>query len=126
MRHGRHISIGTLVFLFIFVFAAQSVPEEKKMADTVMLKTEGARLPPVLFSHITHTQKIKTDCIVCHHKDKDPKEPEKCETCHMLKEVKEKAPPLKDAFHDKCQTCHKETSSKGISAPTKCNDCHKK
>ncbi len=125
MRDRKDLWIGAF-FLFVFVFAGQSVPAEKKVPETTMLKTEGAKFPPVLFSHITHTQKAKIDCVLCHHKDTDPKEPEKCGTCHMLKEVKEKAPPLRDAFHIRCQTCHKEIFAQGIGAPTKCNDCHKK
>jgi len=117
---------GIVYALFLIALVTPGVSAENKPPDTLVLKVEGAKLPPVRFSHTTHTRDAGRDCVVCHHKDKDPKDPGKCETCHMLKEVKEGAPPLRDAFHGKCQACHKEVSAKGISAPTKCNDCHKK
>ncbi len=34
--------------------------------------------------------------------------------------------PIKDAYHKNCIECHKQSSAKGVKAPTKCNDCHKK
>jgi len=92
----------------------------------VTLKLEGAKMAPVTFQHSTHVGKEKIDCAVCHHKDKDPKNPAKCETCHAVKEAKGGASVAKDAFHNKCQTCHKEAASKGKAAPTKCTECHKK
>jgi hypothetical protein len=126
MRQEGQALIITLLVAFFCVFATDVAAAEKKMPDTMALKIEGAKLGPVPFSHITHTEKAKIDCTTCHHKDKNSKEPDKCETCHMLKEVKEKAVPAKDAFHKKCQTCHKENVAKGGGAPVKCNDCHKK
>jgi hypothetical protein len=126
MRQEGRAFIIVLLVAFFCVVATGVAKAEKKMPDTAVLKLEGAKLGPVTFSHITHSGKAKIDCAVCHHKDKNPKEPEKCETCHLLKEVKEKAPPTKDAFHTKCQTCHKENVAKGGGAPVKCNDCHKK
>ena len=46
--------------------------------------------------------------MACHHKD--PKEPQACTKCHLVAEVKDKAPIAKDAFHKQCQTCHKDSS----------------
>ena len=74
------------------------------------LKLENAKMAPVIFSHGAHGKTIK--CSVCHHKDKDPTAPEKCGTCHLLKDVKEKATASTDAFHGQCQTCHKENEIK--------------
>jgi hypothetical protein len=105
--------------LVIFVCCAgysADAPKEK-----LNLKAEGGKMAPVPFSHETHK---KIDCVKCHHKD--PKDPKACTTCHMVKEVKNKAPVAKDAFHNLCITCHKEVAAKGTKVPTKCNECHKK
>lgn len=127
MRQKGNVLIALVILAFFCVFATGvDVWAEKKMPETATLKLEGAKLGPVTFSHITHTEKAKIDCATCHHKDKNAKEPDKCEACHLLKEIKEKAPPAKDAYHKQCQTCHKENVAKGGVAPVKCNDCHKK
>ncbi|OPY74433.1 MAG: Cytochrome c3 [Syntrophorhabdus sp. PtaU1.Bin058] len=112
--------------VFFVVITICTAAAQKKAPEPMILLLEGAKLAPVPFSHTTHVEKIKLDCIACHHKDKNPKEPDKCVTCHLLKEVKEGAPPAKDAFHKNCQTCHKESAAKGIKAPVKCAECHKK
>jgi hypothetical protein len=108
------------------LFAASPSFAQKKAAEPVSLKLEGAKMAPVSFSHATHVDKGKVDCAVCHHKDKDPKDPAKCTTCHDVKEAKGSAAVAKDAFHKMCQTCHKDAASKGKAAPTKCAECHKK
>ena len=106
------------------IFSINGAKAQKKPDDRIMLKLENAKMAPVIFSHGAHVKMI--NCTACHHKDKNPTAPEKCGTCHLVKEVKEKAPPAQDAFHGKCQTCHKENTARGIKAPTGCNDCHKK
>lgn len=118
--------ISVMVLVGVFLLSVGTVSAEKKMPDTVTLKLEGAKLAPVTFSHITHTQKVKINCAVCHHKDKDPKEAQPCRTCHQVDGIKDNAPIIKDAFHKQCQTCHKESVAKGVKAPTKCAECHKK
>ena len=114
----------TLLFFSILVFSIATVRTQKTPPDTIKIKIEGAKMTPVTFSHGTHAKHI--DCAVCHHKDKDPKEPGKCTICHQIKEIKEKALPATDAFHKQCQACHKENKKGGISTPTACNECHKK
>jgi len=97
-----------IVFLFVsaaLVFSYSMVYAQKKPAEPVSLKLEGAKMAPVKFSHNTHAEKEKIDCAVCHHKDKDPKQPEACVSCHAVKEAKGNAPLAKDAFHKRCQTC---------------------
>jgi hypothetical protein len=111
-----------LSFLWVGTLAAQ----EKAAPDVVTLKLEGAKMAPVAFPHKMHIEKAKVDCAVCHHKDKDPKQPESCLKCHQVKEVKDNAPVARDAFHNRCQTCHKQNVAKGVNAPTKCTECHKK
>jgi hypothetical protein len=117
------VMVASITLLFLF---GQLASAEKKMPDTVTIKSEGAKMAPVTLSHETHAQKHKIDCAVCHHKDQNPKEPQPCVVCHLAKEVKANAPIAKDAFHKQCQTCHKEQAAKGVKAPTKCMECHKK
>ncbi|MCX8110038.1 MAG: cytochrome c family protein [Syntrophorhabdaceae bacterium] len=118
------IFLTALVFAFIATISMVSA--QKKPAEPMSIKLEGGKLPAVSFSHITHTEKTKIDCVKCHHKDKDPKNPEPCIQCHLIKEVKDNAPIAKEAYHKNCIECHKESSAKGQVAPTKCNECHKK
>ncbi|OPX98869.1 MAG: Acidic cytochrome c3 precursor [Syntrophorhabdus sp. PtaU1.Bin002] len=108
--------------LSAFTFAG----EEKRPPETVTIKLDGSKLPPVTFSHTIHTEKTKLECVTCHHKDTDPKQPEACTKCHPAAGGKGEAPGAKDVFHKQCQTCHKESSAKDVKAPTKCNECHKK
>lgn len=126
MKVKMYLVTSVLVFVLAFMFSASIVSAEKKMPDTVMLKLEGAKLAPVPFSHITHSQKAKIDCAVCHHKEKDLKEAQACGTCHQVGAIKDNALPAKEAFHKQCRTCHKESEAKGVNAPTKCAECHKK
>jgi hypothetical protein len=126
MKLRTYLITGVLVFICVFVLAAGIASAEKKIPDTVTLKLEGGTMAPVTFSHTTHAQKAKINCAACHHKDNDPKEAQACRTCHQAKGVKDNAPPAKDVFHKKCQTCHKESTEKGVNAPTKCTECHKK
>ena len=126
MKINKYFVTGMLVFVCATVFAAGIVSAQKKMPDAVTLKLEGAKMAPVAFSHTTHTQKTKIACVVCHHKDKDPKEAQACGTCHQTAGAKDSTPSAQDAFHKKCQTCHKESTAKGVKAPTQCTECHKK
>jgi hypothetical protein len=126
MKIRMYLMTGVLVLVCAFVLFTGVVSAQKKMPDTVTLKLEGAAMAPVTFSHVTHAQKAKIDCVSCHHKDKDPKESRACRTCHQVTGSKESAPPAKDIFHLKCQTCHKESTAKGVKAPTLCTECHKK
>jgi hypothetical protein len=115
------ILVSLLVLAVYSTSGAQTAP-----ADTVPLKLEGAKMPPVQFSHPTHVDKAKIACNVCHHKEMTGNTYESCLKCHPLKDAKNGAPVAKDAFHKQCQTCHKESVKKGVSAPTKCNECHKR
>lgn len=117
-----------MVVLFFVALLFQVVYAQKKAPGPLMLKLGGAMFPPVPFSHSVHTEKAKVGCVTCHHKDKNPKEPEGCMPCHDRNDVKNGAPPIKDAYHKNCIDCHKESLAKKVTlaAPTKCNDCHKK
>ncbi|OPY64704.1 MAG: Acidic cytochrome c3 precursor [Syntrophorhabdaceae bacterium PtaU1.Bin034] len=111
-------SVFSLLFASVAAFAQQT-PKEP-----IAVKLEGAKMPPVTFSHQSHVDKAKIACVKCHHKDPDA--PKACVTCHGVKQAKDKAPLAKEAFHTQCITCHKESAAKGVKAPTKCNECHKK
>lgn len=114
------ITCCPLFFVFPIAFSAYAHHPEKP----ITIKLQEAKLAPVIFPHTSHVEKNKIECAVCHHKD--PKEPKACIKCHNEKEAKGKAPMTKDAFHNRCQPCHRENLEKGLKAPTKCNECHKK
>lgn len=120
----------SIVILFGFfaltLFVVGQALADKQPPEPVVIKNEGAKLPPVSFSHKSHVEKAKIDCATCHHKDKNPKEPEGCGKCHPVAGPKDNAPGAKDAYHKLCQNCHKDSSAKGVKAPTACNECHKK
>jgi hypothetical protein len=130
----RRLFMKSKVSVFVVCFAvsvclllaAGASFAQKSPPATVTIKLEGAKMAPVTFSHGTHVDKAKVDCAVCHHKDADAKNPAACTTCHAVKEAKGGASVAKDAFHGKCQGCHKDAASKGKAAPTKCAECHKK
>jgi hypothetical protein len=126
MKVRTYLVTGLFIFVCAFMFAAGIASAQKKMPDTVTLKLEGGAMAPVTFSHTTHTQKAKISCVVCHHKDNDPKEAQACGMCHQATGAKDSVPSAKDAFHKKCQTCHKESAAKGVKAPLQCTECHKK
>jgi len=124
MRQKGAPLIITILFVSTLVFIINNVKAQEIPADTVLLKAENAKMPSVLFPHGAHVKTIS--CTACHHKDKDPTRPQKGGTCHLAKEINEKAIPMTDAFHTQCQACHKEHAAKEVSVPTKCNECHKK
>lgn len=126
MKKITKISLGLAILALFVLVLLPGAFAQKKAPESMMLKLEGAKLPPVPFSHPLHTEKAKIECVECHHKDKNPKEPGGCMPCHDLKNVKNGAIPIKDAYHKNCIDCHKESSAKGVKAPTVCNDCHKK
>lgn len=119
------LAIFTLFMFSLLTFSFVGLAlADKQPPEPAVIKLEGAKLSPVSFSHKTHVEKNKLECVACHHKD--PKEPQACTKCHLVAEVKDKAPIAKDTFHKQCQTCHKDSSAKGVKTPTACNECHKK
>jgi hypothetical protein len=122
MRNGKSFIFVLTTFCFIF-FVSTAIYAADYPKGPIPIKIEGAKMPPVPFPHATHVEKVKLECVKCHHKDAD--NPKACTTCHG-KDAKGKAPAVKDAFHTRCQGCHKEAAAKGAAAPTKCNECHKK
>ncbi len=118
------ISVCALLLGIFSLFLASTVTYAADAPkQPVVIKIEGAKMPPVTFSHDIHG-KQKIACVTCHHKD--AQNPKACTVCHTVKGTPGGAPAAKDAFHTRCQGCHKEAAAKGVNAPTKCNDCHKK
>jgi hypothetical protein len=79
----------------------------------------------ITFPHQKHAETLKIACKTCHHTMKEGETaPAKCTTCHG---VDAKAPKAQDAFHKRCQGCHKtENETNKKAAPTKCTQCHVK
>ncbi|MGD0230418.1 MAG: cytochrome c3 family protein [Syntrophorhabdales bacterium] len=113
-----------LVLSCLFFFCVSPVVEAANYPkEPVTIKLEGAKMPPVTFPHATHVEKQKIACVTCHHKD--PQNPKACTVCHGMA-AKGATPAARDAFHSRCQGCHKQMAAKGLSAPTKCMECHKR
>ena len=119
----RFIPYALLFSLSLLFLVAPAVYAADHPAGPVTIKLDGAKMAPVTFAHATHVDKLKIDCVKCHHKD--AQSPKACATCHGSA-AKDGTPAAKDAFHTRCQTCHKEMAAKGTAAPTKCLECHKK
>lgn len=116
-----------LLVLTVACFLAGIALVYAQPQDVYDLKLEGAKFPPVKFSHAKHSTDYKVDCKVCHHKEADPKvKVQKCVECHDPVEVKNGAVKAMDAYHKTCINCHKKEVEAGKAAPTKCNECHKK
>lgn len=126
MRGNFPVHILILIISICLLCSFNISSAQEKPAEPLKLGTEGRKLPQVTFSHKIHTEKSRIGCADCHHRDKYPKEPQGCLKCHPAKDVKGNIPTAKMAFHKLCLTCHKESPAKGITAPTKCNECHRR
>jgi hypothetical protein len=120
---ARFTVCATLFCVLVLFLVSPAVYAADYPKEPVTIKVEGAKMAPVAFPHAVHVDKLKIDCAKCHHKDAGS--PKACTTCHGAA-AKDSTPAAKDAFHTRCQTCHKEAAAKGTAAPTKCNECHKK
>ncbi len=113
------------VLLVVLVLGA-FIPPAHSQDDTFLLdhKVIGKHQRPlVVFNHKLHAEN-KLDCSRCHH-DFDAylnnrgTEGQTCDSCHN-KQADGAQPPLKDAFHSQCKSCH-ETMQTG---PLACGECH--
>jgi Class III cytochrome C family len=107
---------------------------QTKPPDTVILK--GSPLGGVKFDHKAHMERAEKNCEVCHHPSK-PEKPlaspqESCFDCHTKPPTAGVKVIRQGAFHNPtatagtCIDCHKAQDAKGMKAPTKCMECHKK
>jgi hypothetical protein len=120
LKMKTKLAVMLLCGCLLAVFSVSSVMAADPPKAPIAIKIDGAKMAPVTFTHNVHA---KVDCATCHHKD--AQDPKACTTCHG-KDAKGNQPAVKDAFHTKCQTCHKDAAAKGAKAPTKCTECHKK
>ena len=99
----------------------------------------------VLFDHKTHTSEsgYGLSCIDCHHHPEDEEEslracgdchqipaegdtaPKACYDCHEPDEIEDSEFTKRaDAFHSKCEACHKESDIGPIEEDQRCGWCH--
>ena len=134
-------SCALILFALVAATAAQTAkpaPVAKPANAPSVVVLKGAPIGGVRLDHKLHSERVTTDCTVCHHPSKKEKPYAKgaayaaCSTCH----TKTVAAPMKTktqaAFHDAkaqsgtCLDCHKKENAKGKKAPTKCQGCHSK
>ena len=106
MRVAYWLKLVSVVVLAAFLSVGITYAADAPKAP-VSIKADGAKMAPVAFSHEKHG---KVDCAKCHHvKDKPT---EACKSCHDVKEAKNNAPKIQDAFHKVCLKCHKAAGRK--------------
>jgi Class III cytochrome C family len=127
-------AIAVTLFLSLFVIAFSLSAAETIPPDTVILK--GNPMGGVKFDHKAHIERAEKKCQVCHHPSK-PEKPlaspqESCFDCHTKPPTAAVKVNRQGAFHNPsatagtCIDCHKAQNAKGMKAPTKCMECHKK
>jgi hypothetical protein len=123
--------LGLLSALLAGAALAQEIP-----ADKEVLIFEG-KMGKVTFLHKLHAGLTdvgglaKVECSSCHHTYEGSGPIKPCEECHAKKEgeLMENAPKIKDAYHLRCQGCHKYTMQemgKHAGPVKKCKLCHVK
>jgi len=120
MKKGL-ISIGILAgFLLSILMVSGAFAAKDEM-------TFDVPYGKVKFTHKNHVEKIKLECVKCHHTWKKGETTGKfCKDCHKAK-AEGKAISAKDAFHKDCKGCHDEAKKATKPAgPTGCTQCHVK
>ncbi len=117
------------IIIFILLILACYAYATQNYATIENIVFDHPQRPAAIFEHDDHneTAELEDDCSVCHHsydgkkliKDETSEE-SACADCHTLKPTPKNAVPLRIAFHNKCKTCHFE-STKG---PVLCGECH--
>lgn len=118
------ICAGLMATLLIFV----SAYSQEDMVAVNNDAFDNPQRPPSVFHHDEHNEKAGIEeCNECHHTYNDEgklikdesSEDQRCSECHELKASGRK-PSLMNAFHTRCEDCHKE-KNKG---PVMCGECH--
>ena len=120
---------GLLGVLLAGAALAQEIP-----ADKQVLVFEG-KMGKVTFLHQLHAGLkgvgglVEVECSTCHHTFEGSGPIKPCKECHAKKkgELMENAPKFKDAYHLRCQGCHKYTMQemgKHAGPVKKCKLCH--
>jgi hypothetical protein len=77
---ARIVAMSVLFTMSLITFAIfNAFGAEKKQPETVTIKLQGGKLPPVNFSHPIHVEKQKLECVTCHHKDGSQRARTMCE-----------------------------------------------
>ncbi len=126
MRKGL-ISIGILATFILTILVVSGVfAQAPKAKDEYTLKNSYG---DVKFTHKNHAEKLKIECVKCHHELKDKKPgtaPQPCKSCHKAK-TEGKMVSSKEAYHKDCKGCHEEAKKANKpTGPTACTTCHKK
>ncbi len=117
--------IGLTAMVAFLAVAMLAFANPKAPTEDITMHMEGAKKPPVVYSHTKHAT-VAADCKTCHHKWNGEGNPQKCESCHKAKKEGKKV-NLKNAAHKKCRGCHRSLKKAGKKhGPTPCKGCHKK
>jgi hypothetical protein len=122
MRRGL-ITVGVLTGFLLSILIVSGTFAAK---DQIIF--EGGTQGKVTFNHKQHSEKLKIDCMKCHHTWKPGETSGKlCVDCHKAK-AEGKTLAAKDAFHQDCyKGCHTEAKKANKPAgPTVCTKCHVK
>ncbi len=71
------------------------------------------------FDHDGH-EELTSGCLDCHHDSSVEPEPTSCRECHGA-QAGEGMPPLRDAVHNRCTSCHEEMFAGKLKG---CTSCH--
>jgi len=117
------------IFLILILFTGLCFAENLIRLDNSAF--DSPQRPGAVFDHDEHNflAGLEDDCALCHHVYEDgilveneSSEDSLCSDCHGLKASPDNPVALREAFHDRCKTCHFE-QKKG---PVLCGECHVK
>ncbi len=123
MKKGL-ISVGVLLGFLLSVLMVSALFAQQTPKDQIVLKASNG---DVTFTHKNHVEKVKLECMKCHHTWKKGETSGKlCKDCHKAK-AEGKTLASKDAFHNDCKKCHDDAKkAKKAAGPTGCMECNKK
>ncbi len=112
------------VTLLVSLTAATLVLAHFGPKEITMTGKDAKAMGPVLFLHHDHQDATNNDCTVCHHTAKAGETALK--SCCQGHGKVAGLSTNKDALHQSCKGCHKESKAAGKDAPTSCKGCHVK
>jgi predicted CxxxxCH...CXXCH cytochrome family protein len=116
--------IGLIMAALVGAYAVAAVAADAPAEDVeIAYPGDGAKFPPVMFSHTAHGD---LKCEDCHHMMGESDDMG-CISCHSNLEDKKAKDSFDVAWHDRksphsCVGCH----TKMKAGPTKCPECHQK
>jgi len=119
---------AAIVLLVIGVLCYAAFPARTpELPARVMLKNMAGK---VLFDHKSHAsvQEYGLACIDCHHtSEADESSPEACRDCHKSENLETDGTLVikrQEAFHQQCETCHKDYDIGPSREDERCSWCH--